>query len=171
MQSLDIISVNIWQCLISLCNLYILYRILKRFLYKPVNNMLEKRNKEINDKYIEAQKAKNAAEAEEKEWRKKLSAAKAGADTILKKAVEDAEGRKEKIISEARDKADGIIKSAQSGAELEYKKARQEMKKEIADISASIAEKVLEREVTAEDNERLIDSFIEEIGESDDRNN
>ena len=168
MQSLDIISVNIWQCLISLANLLILYLIIRRFLYKPVVKMLEKRNGEINEKYEDAENMRREAEKSESLWRLKMSQAKADADLILKKASEDAEGRKEKIISDARDKADGILKSAQSGAELEYKKAQSELKKEIGDISTDIAGKVLGREITAEDHKRLIDSFIDEIGDGDD---
>ena len=171
MQSLDIISVNLWQCLISLCNLVILYLIIKRFLYKPVINMLEKRNNEISEKYSEAESAKENALDYEKSWNEKMSGAKEDADAILRKASEDAEGRKEKIIAEARDKAESILRSAKSGAELEYKKSRAELKKEIADISTEIAGKVLGREISEEDHKELIDSFIKEIGEGDDGGN
>ena len=53
-------------------------------------------------------------------------------------------------------------------AELEKKRAQKELKSEIADVSSLIAEKVLSREINGEDHKRLIDSFIDEIGENDD---
>ena len=57
MQSLDIISVNLWQILISLANLTILFLLLKKFLYKPVTKMLVARRAEIDSQYSDAQNA------------------------------------------------------------------------------------------------------------------
>lgn len=171
MQSLDIISINVWQCVISLCNLIILYCILRRFLYKPVVKMLEKRNNEISEKYSQAEQADKNAKIAENEWNRRMATAKESADEILRKASEDAAGRRTKIIAEARDKAEGIMRSAESGAELEYKKAQSQIKKEIADISTDIASKVLKREISEEDHKDLIDSFISEIGDGDDGSN
>ena len=51
MQSLEVISVNVWQILISFLNLTILFLIVKKFLFKPVNNMLAKRQSELDEKY------------------------------------------------------------------------------------------------------------------------
>ena len=51
MQTLEVISVNLWQILISLLNLLILFLLFKKFLFKPVNNMLAKRQSEIDEKY------------------------------------------------------------------------------------------------------------------------
>ena len=61
MQSLDIISVNLWQILISLANLVILFLILKKFLYGPVTKMLAKRREEIDTQYTEAETANKSA--------------------------------------------------------------------------------------------------------------
>ena len=61
MQSLDIISVNLWQILISLANLTILFLLLKKFLYKPVTKMLEQRQAEIDSSYNDAENAKKDA--------------------------------------------------------------------------------------------------------------
>ena len=62
MQSLGVISVNIWQILISLINLLLLYLIFKYFLFKPVTRMLEKRQSELDERYAKADEAKRAAE-------------------------------------------------------------------------------------------------------------
>ena len=61
MQTLDIISVNLWQTLISLTNLVILFLAVKRFLFKPVNNVLAQRQKEIDEQYASAEYAEQKA--------------------------------------------------------------------------------------------------------------
>ena len=68
MQSLDVISVNIWQILISLANLLILFLMFKKFLFKPVNNMLEKRQSEIDAQYEAAEEAKRSAQEDKLLW-------------------------------------------------------------------------------------------------------
>ena len=68
MQSLDVISVNIWQILISLCNLVILFLILKKFLFKPVQKVTQTRRAELDDIYSEAKAAQTRADMNEKEW-------------------------------------------------------------------------------------------------------
>lgn len=65
MQSLEVISVNIWHILISLCNLLILFLIVKRFLFKPVKKALEKRDADIGERYSAANEAKRSAEADQ----------------------------------------------------------------------------------------------------------
>ena len=78
MQSLDVISVNIWQILISLINLLIMFLIIKKFLFKPVNNMLAKRQAELDSKYEAADSAMSNAEKNENLWNEKIKPAKPG---------------------------------------------------------------------------------------------
>lgn len=168
MQSLDVISVNIWQILISLCNLVILFLILKKFLFKPVQKVTQTRRAELDDIYSEAKAAQTRADMNEKEWSEKLAAVKAESDTIIKNANERAARRGEEIVSDAREKADGIVREAQTQADLEHKKAQAQIKKEIADVSSAISEKVLGREISEEDHRDLIERAIAEMGENND---
>lgn len=168
MQSLDVISVNIWQILISLCNLVILFLILKKFLFKPVQKVTQTRRAELDDIYSEAKAAQTRADMNEKEWSEKLAAVKAESDTIIKNANERAARRGEEIVSDAREKADGIVREAQTQADLEHKKAQAQIKKEIADVSSAISEKVLGREISESDHRDLIERAIAEMGENND---
>ena len=168
MQTLDVISVNIWQILISLLNLVLLFFILKKFLFKPVKNILAKRQSEIDSKYDVADQAINEAEQSRVEYEEKLSGAKAEADAILQTATDTAKRRGDKIVADAQQKADGIIRRAETEAELERKKAIDGIKQEIVSVSGAIAEKMIEREINTDDHRALIDSFIEEIGEDND---
>ncbi len=168
MQNLDIISVNFWQILISLVNLLLLFLAFKKFLYKPVKNILAKRQAEIDKDYAEASAAQAAADENRRVWEAKMASAEAEADEIIRTATEKAKRRSDTMVEEAREKADGIVRVAQSEAELERKKAVDGIKREIVEVSGALTEKMLEREINTDDHRALIDSFIEEIGDGDD---
>ena len=168
MQSLDVISVNLWQILISLINLTLLFLIIKRFLFKPVTKVLEQRQKELDDRYAAADEAEATANANRASWEEKLSVAEEKASAILQEATDNAKMRTDKLVAEARETADGILRNAQSEAELERRKATEGIKREIVAVSGALAEKMLAREINTEDHRALIDSFIEEMGDGDD---
>lgn len=165
MQTLDIISVNLWQILISLLNLVLLFLIVKKFLFKPVKNTLEKRQKEIDDRYAAAGSAEAEAEKNRAIWEEKLSGAEKEAASILQSATDHARFRGDQMITEAKERADGILRTAQAEAELERKKAEDEIKKQIVEVSGALSEKMLNREINMEDHRNLIDSFLEKIGD------
>lgn len=168
MQNLDIISVNIWHILIALLNLVILFFIVKKFLYGPVKNMLNKRREEIDNRYSDAETAKQSAICKENELNKRLAGAETEAEEIVKDAAKTAKIRESKIIDDAKAEAENIIRQAKAEAELEKKRADAAIKSQIVDVSTALSEKMLEREINADDHKALIDSFIEKIGEDDD---
>jgi F-type H+-transporting ATPase subunit b len=165
MQTLDIISINLWQTIISLLNLLLIFLILKKFFYKPVQKVLSERRAILDKRYAEAEKAENEALANKTQWEEKMQGAEENAEAIIKEATVRAERRSEKIIEEAKEKADVIVRGAQAEALLERKKATEGIKREIVDVSSCLSEKILEREIKKEDHQKLIDSFISEIGD------
>ena len=168
MQTLDVISVNLWQILISLLNLTLLFFIIKKFLYGPVKKVLAKRQGEIDSRYSEADEARLKAESDRAMWSEKLEGAKDEADAIVGNATESAKARSERIIVDAEKRADEIIRAAEVEAALERKKATDGIKREIVEVSGALSEKLLEREINTEDHRALIDSFIEGIGDEND---
>lgn len=171
MQTLDIISVNLWQILISLANLTILFLLMKKFLYQPVKRMLAERQDAIDSQYKRAEEAEQAAMADKAAWEEKMQEANEKADAILQTAAENARMRGDKLVAEAKAKADGIVRTAENEAVLERKKAEDSMKREIAEVSTALSEKLLAREIKAEDHRALIDAFLEEnVGGGDDTN-
>ena len=165
MQSLEVISVQIWDILISLANLLIIFLLFKKFLYKPVRKVLDKRKGAIDEKYADAEEAKQSALNDKQAYEIKLRTAQDEADEMIKKAAATADRRSAKIVDDAKEKADGIIRQAHSEVELEKKKAEDEIRHQIADVSALLTEKVLEREINEKDHREFIDSFIQGIGE------
>ena len=167
MQSLDVISINLWNVLISLANLGILYWLMKKFLYTPVRNMIAKRQAQLDAQYANAAEAERNAMADRDLYAEKLRGAKAEADGIMRKAGADADRNGARIVTEARDKAEGIIRQAQNEVELEKKKAEAEIRRQIADVSTALTEQMLRREIRTEDHRELIDSFLEEMGDKE----
>ena len=165
MQTLDVISVNLWQILISLINLTLLFLAIKKFLFKPVKKVFEQRQAQIDDRYDAAAQAQAEAESDRKAWERKLSDAHTEADAIMQNATDNARMRGDKLIAQAQERADGIIRAAQTEAELERKRAVDGIKREIVEVSGALTEKMLGREINTEDHRALIDSFIEEIGD------
>lgn len=170
MQNLDVISVNIWQTLISLANLLLLFLVIKRFLYQPVKKMLDARQSTIEGDYAAASEAKAQALSDRTAYEEKLKGAKKEAEEVIKSAVTVAGQREQEILNSAKEKADGIVRQAQNEAALEKEKAREEIRNEIVEVSTLLTEKMLEREVNAEDHRNLIDSFVEKLGDDHDAN-
>ena len=165
MQSLDIISVNLWHILISLGNLALIFYFAKKFLFGPVHSIFEKREAEIADRYAKADQAQAEAEETKANWESQMQGANAKADEIIQKATEQAKRREEAILSEARTEAEGIIRHAEQVAVQETQKAKDTIKQEIVEVSSLLSEKMLEREIKMDDHRALIDSFIEGIGD------
>ena len=164
MQFLDVISVNIWAILASLANLLLLMWIIKRFLYKPVKKMLDARRSAIDEDYAKADAAKAEAEELRMNYEASVAAAQQTSDQIIAEATRTAEYRSNEIVSEAREKATEIRRQAEADAVLERKKAEDEMKHEIADVSTQLTGKLLQREINEEDHRKLIDSFLNDLG-------
>ena len=167
MGNLEVISVNLWDILISLCNLLLITLILKKFLYQPVKKVLAQRQATLQQQYDAAKQAQEQAEHDRDAYTEKLRTANDEAERVMKEATAAADHRSEAIVASAHERADSIVRQAQTQAELELKKAEDSMKTQIVDVSTELTEKLLSREINADDHRKLIDSFIDGIGESD----
>lgn len=163
MNNLDVISLNIWQILISLANLVILFFIFKKFLFKPVKNIMAQREAEIQAEYDKAGQATDEANELKASWEEKIKTADDKADEIIKAAVEKADHRSEVMLYESREKAESIIRKAKADAERERIEAHETIKQEIVGVSAAISEQIIGREINMNDHKVLIDSFIDNM--------
>lgn len=164
-QNLDVISVNIWNILISLANLLIIFLLIKKFLFKPIEKILNERKSQVDEIYAKADEAKSTAEENLKAYTSKLDNAKAEADKLIKDAVDKGNKLSDEIVADAHAQADSILEKAKNDIALERKKTVNELKDSISDISFDIAEKLIEREITKKDQDDLIDKFIKEMGD------
>ncbi len=167
-EHLGVISINLWQVLISLANLAVLFLILKKFLFKPVRKVLAERQAHVDGVYRQADDALERAQSTQQAWEEKMGEVRAEADRILSVAAENARLTGDAIVGEARAKAEGIVKQAEDEAEMEKRQAEAVFRGELANVSTQLAEKLLAREINEKDHTALIDSFIEELGEKRD---
>lgn len=165
-QTLEVISVNLWQILISLANLLLIFLILKKLLWKPVKKVMDQRKAMVDKQFADAAAAEEQAMQDKAEWEARLQTADAEAKSRIDAADETARRHGDRIVAEAKDKAQGIIRQAEAEAVLERQKAEAGIKQEIAAVSAQLAEKMLEREVNADDHAKMIESFLDEVGDA-----
>lgn len=161
----EMLGVNPWTALFTLANTIALFLVLKHFLFKPVLKMVQDRQKEIDDMYDAAGKAKDSAAALESEYQLKLSAAAETGERMVKEAVARGQHREEEIIRQANQEADAIRNKAAADIAQEKKKAINDAKDEISEMAMAIAGKVVGRTLNAADQASLVDHFINELGE------
>ncbi len=159
------VGVNFWTMLFAWCNLLVLYLFLKKLLFKPIKNMIDSRQKEIDDMYSDAENSRSSAASLKAEYEEKIERANEESEEILKKAVRKAQLREEEILAEASEKAQRTLERATEQVELEKKRAINEVKNEVSDMAICIAAAVIERDVKEDEHKDLIDRFIDEIGE------
>lgn len=166
MENLSLVGIVPWEFVAQICNLLIQAALFKKFLFKPVQSILAKRRAEVNSVYGEAQSARTAAEEEKAKYETLLQKARVEAGEIVKTAAAAAESRRAEILSAAVTEAAGLKEKAYSEIDREKKKAVNEIKDNISDMVVTLAGKVVEKEIKAEDQQKLIDGFMKEMGES-----
>ena len=159
------IGVNFWTGLFTLLNFLAVLYVGKRFLWGPVMKMITDRQKEIDDMYADAGKAKEEAAQLQSEYKQKLSAAQETSERMVKEAVARGQSREEEILRQANAEADAIRQKASADIALEKKKAMNDAKDEISVIALAIAGKVVGKELENGDQAALVDQFINELGD------
>lgn len=159
------LGVNPWTALLTLANTIALFLVLKKFLFKPVMKMIQDRQHEIDTMYDEADQAKQNALSIQAEYEQKLSVAAETSEKMVKEAVARGKNREEEIIRQARADAAAIMDKASADIAQEKKKALNDAKDEISGIAMSIAEKVVGRQLNDADQSKLVDQFINELGD------
>ncbi len=159
------IGVNFWTALVTLINFLVLFFVAKRFLIGPVMKIIKERQDEIDGMYSDAGNAKSEAQALQAEYQAKLNEAQATSDRIVKEAMARGQGREEEIVRQARAEAAAILDKANADIAMEKKRAINDAKDEISEIAMVIAGKVVGRRLTGEDQSKLVDDFIDELGD------
>lgn len=162
----ELVGLVPWTFVAQICNLFIQMYLIKRFLFKPVNEMLEKRRALADAQIREAEQAKADADAIKTEYEQNMKEAKEKANEILITAQKTAALQSEEMLKEATAQAAALKSKAESDIAQEKRKAVNEIKDEIGGMAVEIAGKVIEREISEEDHTKLIDEFIANVGEA-----
>lgn len=162
----ELVGIVPWNFVAQICNLFIQVYLIKRFLFKPINQMLEKRKAMADAEIQNAIQAKDEAIAMKTEYEQNMLEAKNKANEILVTAQKTASIQSEEIIKEASQQAAAMKAKAENDIAQEKRKAVNEIKDEIGGMAIEIAGKVVEREICEEDHTKLIDEFIANVGEA-----
>ena len=158
------VGVNVWTMLFAWCNLLIIYLFLKKILFVPVKNMIDSRQKEVDDMYSNAESLEAKAKNMQAEYEEKLSRANEESEEILRTAQRRALLKEEEILKEASVEAQRIRERDDEELELEKKRMLGEIKDEVSGMAVDIAAALIGREVSGKEHEKFIDSFIDELG-------
>jgi F-type H+-transporting ATPase subunit b len=141
----------------------ILVALLAKFAWRPLLDALENRQATIRKSLDDARQAKAELERLHAESAKILAQARAEADSILSRTRSDAEQFREELKQKARAEATSIVKNAEQQIQLQTSRALQQIRHEAVDLSVAIASRLLQRNVSREDNERLIEDMFKQL--------
>lgn len=149
----------IWTILTFL----VLLTLLAKFAWKPLLEALETRQQGIRKALDDAQAAKQELERLEQESAQMMRKARAEAEMLITQSRADADRLREEIRQKAKADAEGIMRNAERQIQLETGRALQQIRSEAVDLSVMIASKIIQRNITKEDNERLIADALKQV--------
>ncbi len=152
-----------WQSvLLHLFNLVVLTVGLYFLLFKPVKRMIRERKEKVAK--IEKENAELSEEVRrmKESGEKVLSEARQEAASIREAAKKEADRKADEIVGQAREQARGMLEQTERSLGEERRKLQKDIEREIADVSVLVAEKVIEKSISAEDNKKLIIESIEQ---------
>ena len=149
----------IWTILTFLA----LLALLAKFAWTPLLQALETRQNAIRKSLDDAQQAKQELERLNLESAQIVNRARVEAEAVITQSRSDGDRLREEIRAKARTEADHIVKNAERQIQLETSRALEQIRREAVDLSVMIASKIIQRNLTKEDNERLIDEALKQV--------
>ena len=149
----------IWTILTFL----VLVTILAKFAWGPLLKALETRQETIRKSLDDAELAKRELVRLQDESAQILRQARVEAESIISQSRSDATRLREEMRQSAKAEAQGIVKNAERQIQLETTRALQQIRNEAIDLSVMIASKIIQRNISKEDNERLIDEALKQM--------
>jgi len=158
-----IINLNM-TLLVQMVNFLILIVLLQRFLYKPLTQFLATRADGIKRSLEEAKAAREAAANAQQEYEARIAATRREAAALRESAVREVEEERQRLLKVSRDEAARLLTEAKAQIEQEVKRAKAELRAEVVGLSLGVAERLIGRSLTTEDDRRLAEQVVQEIG-------
>ena len=141
----------------------VLLGLLAKFAWTPLLAALETRQNAIRKSLDDAQKAKQELERLNLESVQIINRARVEAEAVITQSRSDGDRLREEIRAKARTEANHIVKNAERQIQLETSRALEQIRREAVDLSVMIASKIIQRNLTKEDNEKLIDDALKQV--------
>lgn len=150
-----------WQdILFHTVNLLILIVALRFLLYKPMRRIIDNHKAKLNDMFEQSKKLSDEAEQAKLKYEKLMEDARQEAVKIGLQAAESAKRKSEETVDEAKRKAQNIIDEAKREVSAERERFKNDFRESVSHLAVDIAEKILEREISEEDNRKIIDECL-----------
>lgn len=159
------LNLSITEMIFTVVNLFILYFLLKKFLFKPVTAMIERRQQEIENDIATAASQKKQAEQVLQDYNNKLSGADAEADALIAKAKTHAEQQYQAMMQHAKHDMRRLEEETQDQLIAERAAMLVSVRNEVASLAVLAASKVSGRDMDSDDDYALVESFLSEVGE------
>jgi F-type H+-transporting ATPase subunit b len=154
---------NVGNAVWTLTIFVIVVAVLGKFAWGPILKLLQDREEFIHKAVADAKRDREEAEARLKEYTDQLQTARGEAAAMLQDARRDAERLREEMKQKAKSEAETIVRNAERQIQLETARALQQIRHEAADLSVMIASKLIQRNLSKEDNEKLIEDALKQV--------
>ena len=153
------VGLMIWTLVVFGVSMYVLAKV----AFPRIAEALDKRQKAIEDSIETSERVKTEAEALLQEYRERLAEARGQADDIVARARKSAESHENEVLAEAKGKREEMMEQTRRDIEAETRRAIQEIRKEVADLTVAATEKVTRKSLTDEDQKRLVEEALAEL--------
>lgn len=157
-----------WNVVATIVNIIVLYWLMKKFLYKPLQMIMDKRKELIDSQFSEAKEAKDKADALKNEYESLIGSAKDESQQIVDKARETAKADYDDKLEDASNQASRLLEEAREKIDMEREKMLRELESQIASLAMCAAAKVIGKKASAQYDEALYEQFLSEAGEEND---
>ena len=149
--------------LTQLCSTLVLFLVVKKFLWKSVTNMLDKRSEKMQEELILSNQAKEAAEADRQMAKRQLKEAAEQSQKIIERAEIEAKTVRQEIVSKAKNEAEDQLIKAKDQIEQERSAMQSSMQREMVEIAMLAAEKLMGEKSSEESDREAVEAFIKKV--------
>lgn len=157
-----------FNLVLTMINLVVLFLILRKFLFNPVMDIMEKRKAMIADGIKNANDQQEKAAKLREQYEDALSEAKDESLEMIEQAKKDARVEYDRIVNEADAQAGKMLKTARQTIELEREQTLREMKSQVAGLAMDTVRKIMIEQSDTSDSQTAYDQFLKEAGDSHD---
>lgn len=160
------LNVSPMNLLFTVLNLLVLLVLMKKFLYRPVLGVIEKRQELIDEKFAQARASREEGQQMKQQYESCLAQAEAARDEMIKEARTEAAQEYDRVLAEADARAREIIDDARRVSLAEKEKAVKEADDQIVRLAVEAAAKIVQQSSDAESDRRIYEEFLKKAGEN-----
>ncbi|MGN0526038.1 MAG: F0F1 ATP synthase subunit B [Acutalibacteraceae bacterium] len=160
---MNISAEMIADLVINIISVLVLVLVVTKLAYKPVKKFMDARTERVTAEKNRAEEALKLANEKEEKYNSLLEKSKEAEEEAVRNGEATARAEASKIIDTAEKKAEQILLNAQKKADEKYKKSVEDAKEEIVSLSINMSEKILSREITDDDNKKIVNDFLNSL--------